>query len=218
MARGFQSWRDCFSLKRSADSSFFLLLPRLPSFNYTALNPDETDHCLKILQDPHGLSTSVCENGLTSLRRTSRQANSGRPFVSMRLPPQTSCKCGVEMVVHRPQVRKTLTVLFHFSPRLCPSAAGFSLPSMPSIVFCMMLFCSSSSSLAMSSCHLLLGRPLDLFPLLCCHSVQRLVHLVSFFLAICPAHFHFCFNVFYNVNYLCSSPDLLAWYFWYFVL
>ena len=36
----------------------------------------------------------------------------------------------------------------------------------------------------MSSCHLLLGRPLDLFPLLGCHSVQCLVHQLSFFLAI----------------------------------
>ena len=36
----------------------------------------------------------------------------------------------------------------------------------------------------MSSCQLVLGRPLDLFPLLGCHSVQRLVHLLSFILAI----------------------------------
>ena len=49
----------------------------------------------------------------------------------------------------------------------------------------------------MSSCHLLLGRPLDLFPLLGCHSVQRLVHLLSFILAICPARLHFCFSVYY---------------------
>ena len=48
----------------------------------------------------------------------------------------------------------------------------------------------------MSSCHLLLGRPLDLFPLLGCHSVQHLVHLLSFILAICPAHYHFCFSVY----------------------
>ena len=52
-----------------------------------------------------------------------------------------------------------------------------------------------SSFLAMS-CHLLLGRPLDLFPLLGCQSVQRLVHLLSFILAICPAHLHFCFSVY----------------------
>ena len=32
----------------------------------------------------------------------------------------------------------------------------------------------------MSSCHLLLGRPHYLFPLFGCHSMQRLVHLVSF--------------------------------------
>ena len=48
----------------------------------------------------------------------------------------------------------------------------------------------------MSSCHLLLGRPLDLFPLPGCHSVQRLVHLLSFILAVCPAHLHFCFSVY----------------------
>ena len=47
----------------------------------------------------------------------------------------------------------------------------------------------------MSSCHLLLGRPLDLFPLLGCHSVHRFVHLLSSSLAIWPAHFHFCFSV-----------------------
>ena len=48
----------------------------------------------------------------------------------------------------------------------------------------------------MSSCHLLRGCPLDLFPLLGCHSVQRLVHLLSFILAIWLAHFHFCFSVY----------------------
>ena len=36
-------------------------------------------------------------------------------------------------------------------------------------------------------CFLLHGRPLDLFPLLGCHSVQRLVHLLFFILAKCPA-------------------------------
>ena len=48
----------------------------------------------------------------------------------------------------------------------------------------------------MSSCHLLLGCPLDLFPLLGCCSVQRLVLLLSFILAMCPAHLHFCFGVY----------------------
>ena len=37
---------------------------------------------------------------------------------------------------------------------------------------------------------LLLGRPQDLVPLLGGHSVRRLVHLLSFILAVCPAHFH----------------------------
>ena len=54
--------------------------------------------------------------------------------------------------------------------------------------------------LAMSSCHLLHGRPFDLFPLLGYHSVQRLVRLLSFILAICPAHLHFCVGVFYVVR------------------
>ena len=58
------------------------------------------------------------------------------------------------------------------------------------------LFQVVPSFLAMSSCHHLLDRPLDLFPLLGCHSVQRLVHLLSFVLAVCSAHLHFCFSVY----------------------
>ena len=50
-------------------------------------------------------------------------------------------------------------------------------------------------SLALSSCRLLLGCPPDLFPLLDCSSVQRIVHLLSFSPALCPAHFHFCFSM-----------------------
>ena len=64
------------------------------------------------------------------------------------------------------------------------------------------LFQVVPSFFALSFCHFLLGRPLDLFPLLGCHSVQRLVYLLSFTLAKCPVHLHFCFNVFFNVNYL----------------
>ena len=86
-----------------------------------------------------------------------------------------------------------------FTPRLCPSTAGCSPPSVPSIVLCLLHFCSRwfprvsvpgcflvvlfqvvPSFLAMLFCHLLLGHPLDLFPLLCCLSVQRLVHLLPF--------------------------------------
>ena len=48
----------------------------------------------------------------------------------------------------------------------------------------------------MLSCHLLLGRPLDLFPLLGCYSVQHLVRLVSLILALCLAHLHLCFSVY----------------------
>ena len=78
---------------------------------------------------------------------------------------------------------------------------------------------------AMSSCHLPLGRPLDLFPLLGYHSVQCLVHLWSFILDICPAPFHFCSSVCFTIsiifvlfqsmvlclgilNQTCSSPLL----------
>ena len=58
----------------------------------------------------------------------------------------------------------------------------------------------------MSSCRLLLGCPLDPFPLLGCHSVQCLVHLLSFILAIImsgPSPLLFL-CVFYNASY----PDL----------
>ena len=67
----------------------------------------------------------------------------------------------------------------------------------------------------MSPCHLLLGCPLDLFPLLGCHSVQRLVHLLSFILAIWPAHFCFCFSVYSMISiifvlFLISEHGILS--------
>ena len=73
---------------------------------------------------------------------------------------------------------------------------------MSSIFVCLLLFLIQvvPSFSVMSSCHLLLGRPLDLFPLLGCHSVHRLVHLLSFNLAIWPAHFHFCFSVYSMIS------------------
>ena len=71
------------------------------------------------------------------------------------------------------------------------------------------------SFLVMSSCHLLLGRPFDLFPLLGCHSVQCLVHLLSFIFVICPAHLHFCFSVYSMMSiifnlYLISEHGILS--------
>ena len=70
----------------------------------------------------------------------------------------------------------------------------------------------------MSSCHLLLGRPLDLFPLLGCHSMHRFVHLLSSSLAIWPAHFHFCFSVYSMISmifvlFLISKHGILSFSF-----
>ena len=67
----------------------------------------------------------------------------------------------------------------------------------------------------MSSCRLLLGCPLDLFPLLGCHSVQHLVHQSSFILVIWPAHFHFCFSVYSMISvifvlFLISEHGILS--------
>ena len=92
---------------------------------------------------------------------------------------------------------------FHLSPRLCPSTAGRSPPSVSSIVPCLLL----SSFLAMSSCHLLFGRPLDLFPLLGCHSEAfgSPIVLHSCYVSGPSPHLFQC--VFYNVKYLCSFPD-----------
>ena len=77
----------------------------------------------------------------------------------------------------------------HFtpSPKLCQSTAGCSPPSMSFTVFCLSLSCSRWFPLP---CFVVLPfsawstSTLDLFPLLGCHSVQRLVHVLSFILAI----------------------------------
>ena len=101
---------------------------------------------------------------------------------------------------------------FHLSSRLCSSTAGCSLLSVPAIVFCQSLSCLTFHlgsvhhcrmqpfinafhcplfiaflfhvvpSFDMSSRHVPLGRPLDLFPLFACRPVQRLAKLVSFIL------------------------------------
>ena len=52
-----------------------------------------------------------------------------------------------------------------------------------------------------SSLHLLLGLPLDLFPSLTCHSVHLIVHLLSFMRATCPAHFHFSLVISSMISY-----------------
>ena len=75
----------------------------------------------------------------------------------------------------------------------CMNVALYQCLPLSSVAF---LFQVVPSFLVMSSCHLLLGRPLDLFPLLGCHSAQRWVRLLSFTFAVCAAHLHFCFSVY----------------------
>ena len=52
----------------------------------------------------------------------------------------------------------------------------------------------------MSSCHLLLGLPLDAFQCLTCHSVHFTFNLSSFMRATCPAHFHFALVITFKVS------------------
>ena len=51
------------------------------------------------------------------------------------------------------------------------------------------LFQVVPSFFAVSSCHLLIGRPLDLFPHLGCHAVQCFVYPLSFIFAKCQPIF-----------------------------
>ena len=79
---------------------------------------------------------------------------------------------------------------------------------MPSIVFCLLLSCSlllCCIVLASST-----GRPPDLFPLLGCHSVQRLVHLLSFVLAssVCFLEIYFPFSGHDHDLRGCLTPSL----------
>ena len=131
----------------------------------------------------------------------------------------------------------SVAFLFHISPRLCPFTAGCSPPSMSSIVFCLLLSCFTfqlgfvhplqdaafHQCLQLSSvccfpvpggsllpCYVVLPSStwssLDLFPLPFCAAFGP------------PIVLHFCYMsspslllfqcVFYNVNYVCSFPDL----------
>ena len=84
------------------------------------------------------------------------------------------------------------------SPRLCLSTAGNSPPTVSSIVFCLLLFLSRwfppslLCCLAIFCMAVLLISSVPLVATLC----QRLLHLLSFILAICPSHLHFCFSVY----------------------
>ena len=88
---------------------------------------------------------------------------------------------------------------FHLSPRLFPSTAGCSPPPLSSLVLCLLLSCSRwfpPSLLCRLAIFCLVVLLISSLDLLGCHSVQRLVHLLSFILAICRAHLHFCFSVY----------------------
>ena len=136
----------------------------------------------------------------------------------------------------------SLIALFHLSPRLCPSTAGCSPPSMPSIVLCLLLSCFTF--------HLGFVHPLQdvalhqCLPLssVCCFPVPGCAGSTGMFIfylviplisslylvaTLCsiwsiPPIVHSCYTsgpssllfhcAFYNVNYLCSFPDLWAWY------
>ena len=46
-----------------------------------------------------------------------------------------------DVALHQCLPLSSVALLFHLSPRLCPSTAGCSPPSVPSIVFCLLLSC-----------------------------------------------------------------------------
>ena len=85
---------------------------------------------------------------------------------------------------------------------ICPSIVGSSPPLGPSTDLCLLPFWSMLPPCHcwMSSCHLLLGLPLDLFLCLTCHSVHLTVHLLSLMHATCTAHFHLVFVMTFRIS------------------
>ena len=124
-----------------------------------------------------------------------------------------------DVALHQCLPLSFVAFLLHFSPRLCPSTAGCSPPSMSSIVLSVaFLFQVVPSFLVMSSFHLLLGRPLV-------SSLSLVVTLCSVwstycpsFLLRCPAHLHFCLRVYTTtpvifVLFLISEHGILSYSF-----
>ena len=132
------------------------------------------------------------QNGVSLLYIMLEIHHSGREPLKCRFLICLYLRCWVDD--GRRNTRWYLLFIFHlgFALPLQDVALHQCLP-LSSIAF---LFQVVPSFLAMFSYHLLLGHPLDLFPLLGCHTVQCLVHLLSFNLAICLAPFHFCFSVY----------------------
>ena len=101
--------------------------------------------------------------------------------------------------------QKTLYFIFT-SLRLCTATAEHSLPSMPSIVICLMLSCSRWFPPSLLCClDICLVIPLNFFlPLdatLC--SVWSICCPSFLLYRICPAHFHFYFSVYFMVSVIC---------------
>ena len=102
-------------------------------------------------------------------------------------------------------MRSGLLLLSHLSPRLCPSTAECNLTSMPSIVLCLFLSCSRWFPPSFSCCLAIIYLVVPLISSISLVvSVQRLVHLLSFILAICPAYLHFCFSVYSIMSIIVS--------------
>ena len=89
-----------------------------------------------------------------------------------------------------------------FYSRLCPSTAGSSPPPVSSNFLCPLLSLSIPLLVA-PQCHLsddvLVFRSFDLTPFMC-HSVLLIVHLLSFSLAMCPAHFNFVLVTYWTMS------------------
>ena len=112
------------------------------------------------------------------------------PLVGQPLPPSFPCKYWGQRVPyslvcdHRPDCLDGSDEAFcHFLPCLNLSQFQCYNKQVCRLNLEVTILVVPSFSIILS-CHLLLGRPLDLFPLLGCYSVHRFVHLLFFNLAI----------------------------------
>ena len=88
----------------------------------------------------------VCKNHVNVVCRsiTMKPIREERLTIGFNLSPFTlalSIHCRMEPSINVFHCRLSVAFLFHLSPRLCPSTAGCSSPSMSSIVVCLLLSC-----------------------------------------------------------------------------